>query len=313
MPRFSLAKAEGMTAEFEIPEIVQATFYAMLLNEAFELGMAHEYIADSMKSSLGGQLCRPADEVEVRGAQDGQEEGSGSTGPSIPSSDEDGDVPEGIAGPQVEGRHPQFSKHPAFIDSRMVAGVPRKNKYREPKKIPYVLPLFESGTPSWSSCEYSSTPIILSPEVEVTYPWEITIANYMPDFQVRRMAKTKSTPRIRSPGELLAEGTLGNPYSAPPQSNPEAEVASTSSSASSGTGLSSSSSRHSSRSSSSEWASTSTSFPEASLGRGESMHRCKGRPPPVTKIMAEGSEFPGAPTCRMVRAVTFLIPRSPLS
>jgi len=41
----------------------------------------------------------------------------------------------------------------------------------------------------------------------VTYPWEITIANYMTDFQVCRTAKTKSTPRIRSPDELLAEGT----------------------------------------------------------------------------------------------------------
>ncbi|KAJ8422958.1 LOW QUALITY PROTEIN: hypothetical protein Cgig2_031580 [Carnegiea gigantea] len=172
-PRFSLAEAEGATAEFEIPEIV--TFYAMLLNEAFELGMAHEYTTESMKSSLvglrwstfevwldcmdcvirGAQLYRPADEVEVRGSRDGQEEGSGSASPSAPSSDEE-------------------------------------------------------------------------------------------------MAKTKSTPRIRSPDELLAEGTLGNPCSAPPQSNPEAEVASTSSSASSGTGSSSSSSRHSSRSSSSE-------------------------------------------------------------
>ncbi|KAJ8422954.1 hypothetical protein Cgig2_031576 [Carnegiea gigantea] len=190
----------------------------------------------------GAQLYRPADEVEVRGARDGQGEGSGSTGPPAPSSDED----------------------------QIVAAIPRKNKYREPKKIPYVVPLFESGTPSWSSCEYSSTPSILNPEVEVTYPWEITIPNYMPDFQVRRMAKTKSTPRIKSPDELLAECTLSNLCLAPPQSNPEAEVASTSSGASSGTGSSNSSYGHSLRSSSSKWASTSASSPEASLGPGES-------------------------------------------
>ncbi|KAJ8422953.1 LOW QUALITY PROTEIN: hypothetical protein Cgig2_031575 [Carnegiea gigantea] len=49
-PRFSLAEAGGVTAEFEILEIVQATFYAMLLNEAFALGMAQEYTAESMKS-----------------------------------------------------------------------------------------------------------------------------------------------------------------------------------------------------------------------------------------------------------------------
>ncbi|KAJ8420628.1 hypothetical protein Cgig2_027118 [Carnegiea gigantea] len=44
--------------------------------------------------------------------------------------------------------------------------------------------------------EYSSTPSILSPQVKVTYPWEITIANYVPDFQVRKMVKMKSTPQF---------------------------------------------------------------------------------------------------------------------
>ncbi|KAJ8444450.1 hypothetical protein Cgig2_005972 [Carnegiea gigantea] len=84
-PCFSLDEAEGAAAEFELPKIVQATFYAMLLNEAVKLGVAHEYMADSMKSSLVGlrwptfevwmdcmdcvvreaQLYRPADEVEA--------------------------------------------------------------------------------------------------------------------------------------------------------------------------------------------------------------------------------------------------------
>jgi len=44
------------------------------------------------------------------------------------------------------------------------------------------VPRFESDTPSLSSCEYSSTPNVLSLEVEVTYPWEITVTNYMTDF-----------------------------------------------------------------------------------------------------------------------------------
>ena len=55
----------------------------------------------------------------------------------------------------------------------------------------------------------------------------------MTDFQVHRMAKTKSSPCVRSPDELLAEGTKGASCSTPPQTNPEAEVASTGSSASS--------------------------------------------------------------------------------
>ncbi|KAJ8436697.1 hypothetical protein Cgig2_027218 [Carnegiea gigantea] len=41
-PRFSLFEAKGAVAGFELPEIVQATFYAMLLNEAVELGVAFE-------------------------------------------------------------------------------------------------------------------------------------------------------------------------------------------------------------------------------------------------------------------------------
>lgn len=109
-----------------------------------------------------------------------------------------GDVSKEQVGPLMEGRHPQLPNLPALIDGHVVAGLPRKNnKPREPKKVPYVVPVFEPGTPSWSSCEYFSTPSILSPEVTVTYPWEVIIANFVPDFQVRGMAKTKSTPTSR--------------------------------------------------------------------------------------------------------------------
>ncbi|KAJ8451488.1 hypothetical protein Cgig2_017879 [Carnegiea gigantea] len=86
-----------------LPEDFHAIFYAMLL------GVAHEYTAESMKSLLVGlrwstfevwldcmdcvirraQLYRPADEVEVQGARDGQEEGSGLAGPPALSSDEE--------------------------------------------------------------------------------------------------------------------------------------------------------------------------------------------------------------------------------
>jgi len=97
----------------------------------------------------------------------------------------------------------------------VVAHVPLKNQFRESKKIPYAVLISEPDTPSWSSCEYSSTPSILSIEEEVSCPWEITIADFMNDFQARRMGKTKSTPRVRTPDELLVEGTLeGNLHSA---------------------------------------------------------------------------------------------------
>jgi len=81
----------------------------MLLNEAVELGVAHDFTDKSMKSFLiglrwstfevwmdcidhalkGAQLHRPTDEVEVRGSQDGLEGGSWSADPPVPSSDEE--------------------------------------------------------------------------------------------------------------------------------------------------------------------------------------------------------------------------------
>ncbi|KAJ8425173.1 hypothetical protein Cgig2_013327 [Carnegiea gigantea] len=81
-PYFSLAEAEATTAELELPEIVQATFYAMLLNQMLELDVVHEYTVERMKSLL-------PDEVDVKAARDGQKEGSGSADPPAPSSDEE--------------------------------------------------------------------------------------------------------------------------------------------------------------------------------------------------------------------------------
>jgi len=111
------------------------------------------------------------------------------------------------------------------------------------------------------------------------------------------MAKTKATPRIRSPDDLLAEGTQGNPCSTPSSSKLEAEVASTSTSSTSGE-TSSSSSDSSLRCSSSEGASNSSSSYEGPLTLGKLALRRKGRSPArlVPEIVAEGLEFPRAPT-----------------
>ncbi|KAJ8429347.1 hypothetical protein Cgig2_008794 [Carnegiea gigantea] len=88
---FSLVEAEAAAAESGMPEIIQATFYAMLLNEMLELGAIHEYTAEKMGSLLeglrwsdfevwmcimddvirGAQLCHQLDEVVVKGARDG--------------------------------------------------------------------------------------------------------------------------------------------------------------------------------------------------------------------------------------------------
>ncbi|KAJ8428979.1 hypothetical protein Cgig2_009787 [Carnegiea gigantea] len=46
--RFLLSEAEGAAADFELPEMVQATFYAMLMNEAVELGVVHGFMAKGL-------------------------------------------------------------------------------------------------------------------------------------------------------------------------------------------------------------------------------------------------------------------------
>ncbi|KAJ8435395.1 hypothetical protein Cgig2_009646 [Carnegiea gigantea] len=108
-PCFSLAEAEAAAAESGLPEIVQATFYALLLNEMLELSVVHKYTAERMRSLLvglgwstfeiwmrimdevirGAQLHRLPDEVEVKGAHDGQGESSRSADPPAPSSDKE--------------------------------------------------------------------------------------------------------------------------------------------------------------------------------------------------------------------------------
>ncbi|KAJ8452514.1 hypothetical protein Cgig2_000103 [Carnegiea gigantea] len=53
-PRFSLPEVEGAAADFELPKMVQATFYAMLLNEAMELGVVHGFMTEGSRSALVG-------------------------------------------------------------------------------------------------------------------------------------------------------------------------------------------------------------------------------------------------------------------
>jgi len=49
-----LPDADEATHDFNIPEIVQATFYAMLLNDAVELSLVSRDMARSLKSTLEG-------------------------------------------------------------------------------------------------------------------------------------------------------------------------------------------------------------------------------------------------------------------
>ncbi|KAJ8427967.1 hypothetical protein Cgig2_024776 [Carnegiea gigantea] len=91
-PCFSLAEAEAAAAESELPEIIQAMFYTMLLTKMLKLGVVQKYTAERIKSLLvglmwptfevwmrimdevirGAQFHRQPDEVDVKGARDGQ-------------------------------------------------------------------------------------------------------------------------------------------------------------------------------------------------------------------------------------------------
>ncbi|KAJ8445592.1 hypothetical protein Cgig2_018533 [Carnegiea gigantea] len=108
-PRFSLPEVEGGAADFEPPEMVQAIFYAMLLSEAVELGVVHDFMAEGLRLALVGlrwssleawmscvdhelrevYLRQQPIAGEVCGPLDGQEESSGSNDPPPPSSDEE--------------------------------------------------------------------------------------------------------------------------------------------------------------------------------------------------------------------------------
>ena len=53
-PRFVISNAEQAAHDFELPEMVHATFYTMLLNDAMTLALVGGFIAASLKASLEG-------------------------------------------------------------------------------------------------------------------------------------------------------------------------------------------------------------------------------------------------------------------
>ncbi|KAJ8429885.1 hypothetical protein Cgig2_014165 [Carnegiea gigantea] len=74
-PCFSLLEAEGAVVGFELLEMVQVTFYAMLLNEAVEFGVVRCFMAEGVKSALVGlrwssfKTCMSHVDYELREAQ----------------------------------------------------------------------------------------------------------------------------------------------------------------------------------------------------------------------------------------------------
>ncbi|KAJ8427306.1 hypothetical protein Cgig2_032955 [Carnegiea gigantea] len=158
-PCFSLPEAEAAAVDSEIPEMVQETFYAMLLNEAVELGVVHSFSAEGLEV------------VKFRGLDELGTEGSAAPTAGAPSCpfkvlfilvyyaivfSSSGDVPEGSAGPQMEGRHPQFPSLLAIINGRVVAGVRRMAKTKSTLHIRSPDELLAKGTQEGASTGSSS-------------------------------------------------------------------------------------------------------------------------------------------------------------
>ena len=58
-PHFSLPEAERTVVDFELPEMVQVTFYTMLLNDAAELGIVSSFLASDLRLTLEGLKWTP--------------------------------------------------------------------------------------------------------------------------------------------------------------------------------------------------------------------------------------------------------------
>jgi len=53
-PSFTLPDVEEAVRDFDIPEIIQATFYAMVVNNAVELSIVNRDMAGALRSTLKG-------------------------------------------------------------------------------------------------------------------------------------------------------------------------------------------------------------------------------------------------------------------
>ncbi|KAJ8433719.1 hypothetical protein Cgig2_004348 [Carnegiea gigantea] len=137
---FDLTAAEEALHDFCITKMVQAIFYTMVVNEAFELGVLSRDLAEHLKLCIEGLQWYMCKGLCVS-----------STSPLTPSStflSSRRNILKRSTGPQREHHHPQFLSLPALIDDRVVARIPTKNQFREPKKGPYPMQICEPDTPS---------------------------------------------------------------------------------------------------------------------------------------------------------------------
>ncbi|KAJ8435297.1 hypothetical protein Cgig2_026389 [Carnegiea gigantea] len=185
---FILADVEEAAHDFHIPELVQALFYAMVVNEALQLGILIRSMVEDLKAALQARdtwLQLNKSDILITRKLGPAAPG---VGPRSTSSEEEGTGSNDAS--------PPSNSHGTQKDSPRAA-------------------IYEPGTPSWSNSEYSSIPGILSIEEEVVYPWKVDITvSRMSDVQQRKLARTKTTVQLKTVPELMAEGySVGNSHS----------------------------------------------------------------------------------------------------
>ncbi|KAJ8434599.1 LOW QUALITY PROTEIN: hypothetical protein Cgig2_025025 [Carnegiea gigantea] len=324
---FVLSKVEEAARNFELLEMVQATFYDMLLNDAVGLGIVSGFIAADLKASLEGlrwtsfeswmyinrhglleaQLHQRSPLGGTREPVNGQEESSSSNDCPLPFTPSEAVeyVPDtfrlslrtslalclNLLLEDYHGLCPGFNLGVATQYAMALTFRRWCRRFFTPWSL---MTLQNSGFRDWHELYSVGLP---TPELD-----------YHGDLTARRMANTKSTPRVCTLDGLLAEGTIeGNFYSASGSQRLEAEVLFTSvSSSSAGTSASSfldrtfanSSSDGPSTSSFSDGTSASPLSRGVPRALGRSVLKKKASSPiePVLEIITDGLVFPEAPS-----------------
>ncbi|KAJ8444462.1 hypothetical protein Cgig2_024026 [Carnegiea gigantea] len=191
---------EEAAHEFDIPEMIQATFHAMVVNDASKLGVMSRDMARALKSvleALRWLIFKSWLRIKKHAFL-----GVRNFVPPLKiaivlyylimssSCSSSEIIPTRPASPQMEARCPQFPSLPALIDGRVVVYVHPKNHLKEPKKIPY-------------KCRYmSSSPLHgLVPST----PLPLKLALLVPLRAEEKVACLAPTHRLPIPGVGCAQ------------------------------------------------------------------------------------------------------------
>ncbi|KAJ8451345.1 hypothetical protein Cgig2_014117 [Carnegiea gigantea] len=239
-PEFDHIVAMQFAHAAHIPEMVQAIFYAMVINDATKLRLIRRETRESLMLDLRKmrwdiiEVWMLSIEDKLKDAQVSSPSGDGrpqpsARGPSLRITSSEF-RPWGDYAVRLVLQHPRDGTGNLLHHGRergCGAGYHMQNLGEVPDVGPVVAALG------------SLRVLVQERQYRLRRACVLRLVNRSADLAsssspVRRMTKTKSPTRIRSPAELLAEGTHGNPCSAPSSSKPGAEVASTSSSSTSG-------------------------------------------------------------------------------